>query len=43
MMTQREKDDLMVQTKKSEAEFRAGKGKLLRSLEDLREVEDPIL
>jgi metal-responsive CopG/Arc/MetJ family transcriptional regulator len=29
-------DDLMMRIEKSEAEFRAGKGKILRSLRDLR-------
>ena len=29
-------EDLLVQVKKSQAEFRAGKGTLLRSLKDLR-------
>lgn len=31
-----EEEDLLGQIKKSEAEFRAGKGKVLRSLKDLR-------
>ncbi|MDO8436497.1 MAG: ribbon-helix-helix domain-containing protein [bacterium] len=31
-----EEDDIIEQIKKSEAEFRAGKGKVLRSLKDLR-------
>jgi putative addiction module CopG family antidote len=31
-----EEEDLLSQIKKSEAEFRAGKGKVLRSLKDLR-------
>ena len=29
-------EDIIVQIKKSEAEFRAGKGRILRSLKDLR-------
>ena len=29
-------EDIVVQVKKSEAEFRAGKGRILRSLKDLR-------
>ena len=31
-----EEEDILVQIRKSEAEFRAGKGKMLRSLKDLR-------
>ena len=31
-----EEEDLLKQIKKSRAEFRAGKGKILRSLKDLR-------
>lgn len=31
-----EEEDILVQIRKSEAEFRAGKGKVLRSLKDLR-------
>ena len=31
-----EEEDLLEQIKQSEAEFRAGKGRLLRSLKDLR-------
>ncbi|MFH1780572.1 MAG: ribbon-helix-helix domain-containing protein [Candidatus Nealsonbacteria bacterium] len=31
-----EEEDILAQIRKSEAEFRAGKGKVLRSLQDLR-------
>ncbi|MFH1575881.1 MAG: ribbon-helix-helix domain-containing protein [Candidatus Nealsonbacteria bacterium] len=31
-----EEEDIIAQIRKSEAEFRAGKGKVLRSLKDLR-------